>query len=111
MPCYKIVLTPNQGSPETQYFDIANHLLRKTELTLKTDMGTIPVEAFPSDYREVDGLLIPYRSRQIIMGMQEMIFVTESIEHNVEIPAERFALPDEIKALMEKEEAQEATME
>jgi hypothetical protein len=103
MPCYKIVLTPHQGPPETQYYDIENHLLRQSEMTLKTDMGEIPVVAFPSDYREVDGLLIPHRSRQIAMGMQEMIFVTESIEHNADIPAERFALPDEIKALIEKE--------
>jgi hypothetical protein len=38
--------------------------------------------------------------------MQEMALVTESIEHNVEIPADQFKLPDEVQALVDKEKSE-----
>ncbi|MCH8913113.1 MAG: hypothetical protein IIA33_06035 [Planctomycetes bacterium] len=33
---------------------------------------------------------------------QKHVFTIESIEHNVEMPKDRFKLPDEIKALVAK---------
>jgi len=105
-PCHKILLTPVEGSPETQYYDMETGLLRKAEMTITGEMGTIPVVAYADDYREVDGVQI--RSRQVVMGIQEMLFVTERVEHNVEIPEGRFEPPAEIRALLERDREAEA---
>lgn len=101
-PCYKVVLTPNEGEPETGYYDVETGLPQRADQVIVAEMGRMSVQSFFSDYRPVDGLLIPFRSRQILMGMQEMVFATDSIAQNVEIPPERFALPPEIQALVAK---------
>ncbi|MCP4659170.1 MAG: hypothetical protein GY856_27485, partial [bacterium] len=103
-PCHKIVLTPEEGKPETRYYDQESHLLVKIEMTLQLPMGPIPMEVYSSDYRAVDGILMAHRARVLTMGM-ERIVTTESIEHNVELPADLFDLPGEIQALLAEEES------
>ena len=98
-PCYKIVMTPNDGEPETRYYDQKSGLLVKTEMKLKMPMGLIPMEIFASDYKKVDGVLVPHKARVSVMG-QERIMTTDSIEHNVELPADCFAVPEEIKQML-----------
>ncbi len=100
--CYKVVLTPKTGQPETMYFDKDKFLLIKTEVTMETSMGEIPMEVYISDYREIEGQLIAFRMKQITMGTQQMLMITDSIEFNGEIPEGIFDLPVEIKELVEK---------
>jgi hypothetical protein len=107
-PCYKVVLTPNEGEPETSYYDVETGLPQRADQVVATEMGRVSVTSYFSDYRPIDGLLIPFRSRQILMGMQEMVFATDSVAQNVEIPLERFALPPEIQALVAKAAGGEA---
>lgn len=102
-PCFKLILTPHEGSPETQWYDSETYLLRKSEMKMTGEMGTIPIVNFVDDYRDADGVRMAFKARTIVMGIQEMIFETERVEHNVEIPAERFALPADIQALVAKE--------
>ncbi|HEX5432255.1 MAG TPA: hypothetical protein VFW83_09825, partial [Bryobacteraceae bacterium] len=40
--CYKVVLTPPEGSPETMYFEKKSGLLRKTTLVAASQMGNVP---------------------------------------------------------------------
>ena len=101
-PCYKIIMTPNEGKPRTFYYDQSSNLLVKAEVVVETMMGSIPVVSKPGDYKKVDGILIPHKISQIIMG-QERILTTKSIEHNVEMPADRFELPDPIKELLKQD--------
>jgi len=102
-PCYKIVMTPNEGRPETCYFDKESNLLVKVEKSLLfADMPAMPLEFTFSDYKSVDGILLPHKYRRVMQqcgGKREMLFVTESIEHNVDMPANRFDPPKEILAL------------
>lgn len=104
--CYRVILTPKTGSPETQWYDAENWLMLKQEMTLTTPMGAIPMEFYPSEYREIEGVIMPFRVRQIVMKMQEMLFTTDSVWFNVEIPDSVFAIPAAIQALLEKKEAE-----
>jgi hypothetical protein len=99
-PALKVVLTPRDGKPQSFYFDQASKLLVKVELTVENPMGTIPVETFLEDYRSIDGVLLPHKSRVVAMG-QERVLTTESVEHNVELPPDRFDLPAEIRAILD----------
>jgi len=99
--CYKVVLTPKTGKPHTFYFDQESNLLVKVESIVEHQMGTIPIEGFLSDYKEVDGILIPHKAKVKVLE-QDTIITTESVEHNVEIPEDLFKLPEEIQALVNK---------
>ncbi|UCE60569.1 MAG: hypothetical protein JSU63_02230 [Phycisphaerales bacterium] len=102
--CYKLIMTPHEGQPETRYYDKESGLLVKTATTrLFSGMPPMPMEVTFRDYKEVDGLLIAHESKQSMQqcgGTREMLFTTTSIKHNVDLPADRFNPPKEILALM-----------
>lgn len=102
-PSYKLKLTPREGKPEFQFFDIQTGLLVKAEVTADTQMGEIVVEVFHEDYREVDGVKLAHKLTQKA-AMQEAVVTVDKIEHNVDIPAERFSLPPEIRKLLPDDE-------
>jgi hypothetical protein len=99
--CYKVVLTPNEGKPETQYYDKKSNLLVKMTMTVVSQMGEIPTEMVVSDYKVQDGLLSPRKIRNKMLG-QEFETTVGQIEYNVDMPKDRFDLPNEIKALAKK---------
>jgi outer membrane lipoprotein-sorting protein len=98
-PAYRVVATPKTGTPQTLYFDKESGLLVRTETTVTTAGGAVPVVAEPGDFRKVDGITMAFTSRMKVMG-QERVVTIDKVEHNVALPADRFALPAEIKALI-----------
>ena len=100
-PAYRVVATPKSGTPQTLLFDKDTGLLARTETTVNSAAGAVSVVAEPGDYRKVDGIMMAFTSRMKVMG-QERVVTIEKVEHNVAMPADRFALPAEIKALIRK---------
>ncbi len=98
--CYKVILSPESGGPRTLYFDQETNLAAKIEAIVESQAGAIPVESFPEDYMEVDGILMPRVTKTVIMG-QERVVTTESVEHNVQMPDGIFELPEDVKALID----------
>lgn len=100
-PCVKVVLTPRVGAPITAYYDWKNGLPLATEELRKTAEGDLLVREQFEDYREVDGVKLPFRVRRInTAGGQTttIVYTFQTIEHNT-VPPERFDLPEEIKKL------------
>jgi hypothetical protein len=56
------------------------------------------------DYRDFDGVTLPTQMIQRVMGM-EQVMTTDSVEWDTVDPAV-FALPDQIKALLEAQKPQ-----
>jgi hypothetical protein len=102
-PAYKVVLTPKAGKPITQYYDKASRLLVKSVQTEEGPMGEIPIEGLVGNYKKVDGVLIPHKLTMKILTNEMVLQVTE-IKQNVDLPADAFKMPDEVKALVEKKE-------
>jgi hypothetical protein len=100
-PCYKVVMTAEDGPPRTSYFDKETGLMLKQAETLETPMGPIPSETLLEDYRNVDGILVAHRIIQKA-AMQEQVMTIESAAYNVDIPKDQFSPPPEITALMQK---------
>lgn len=100
--CYKVVLTPAEGGAITQCYDKQSNLMVKMTITAESPLGTQTVDSFPTDYRKDGDLLMPHKIKQVLPGMGDVMFTIESVTFNPEIPADRFALPDEIKALVNK---------
>jgi len=62
------------------------------------------------DYREIDGVMIPHRI-EIEQGPQKMVMSIDRVEHNGEIQAAQFALPDTIRKLVDQRRKREKAKE
>jgi hypothetical protein len=100
-PAYKVVVTPKVGQPQTVYFDRESAMVVQVETQVSAAGQVIDVVSKPGDYKPVDGVLVPFTVRQFVMGQERTVRI-EKVQHNVELPADRFAPPPAIKALLEK---------
>ena len=66
-------------------------------------MGSVPVEAFPTEYKAVDGVSLPHLTTIKVMGQTRSVRI-DSVEHNVDLPGDRFDLPADIQAILDGEE-------
>jgi len=101
-PVHKIVVTPEDGKPQTLFIDQDSNLAVRVDMVVENPMGTFPVISYLKDYRAIDGILVPHIVEVEVMG-QKRVITTSSVEHNVELPADRFAVPSEIRAILEQE--------
>lgn len=101
-PAWRVTMTPAKGGGAEQfYFDRESGLLVKMTQTLPTAMGDVPVEMTMGDYRAVDGVQTPFLMTQSAMG-QNMALHIDKVTYNAKIPAGRFDLPPDVKAIAAK---------
>jgi len=100
-PCYKLIVTPNEGKPQTEYYDKKTNLMVKLVLSVPSPMGEIPAETTLGEYKEENGLLSPRKLHQKALG-QEFLITIDSVKYNIDLPKDRFDLPAEVKALTVK---------
>lgn len=99
-PCDKVVLTPEAGKPRTAYFDRESGLLRRLDFTTESPAGAIRAQMRMDDYRKVGRILVAHRS-EITALSQKRVMTVNSIQQNVDLPADRFEPPAEIQKLLQ----------
>ncbi len=100
--CYKVVLTPKEGKPETNFYSKKSGLLIKSVATVESQLGEMEAESSASDYKDFgDGILSPSKMTQKA-GPQEITITISSVKVNEPIPADKFEVPADIKALAAK---------
>jgi hypothetical protein len=99
--CYKVVLTPKTGTPITRWYDKQSGLLLKMSLTSKSPMGEIQSDSTFSDYRKEGDVLMAHKVVSHVATM-ELVMTLDSVQANVDIPKEKFDVPEEVKALLKK---------
>ncbi|MFM7186203.1 MAG: hypothetical protein ACKO14_00145 [Armatimonadota bacterium] len=90
---YAIRLTPKTGGPQTQYFDTKSLFLIRTDMVAVGPTGKIPTETYLSDYRLIDGMQIPFKTRSIVSGIQEVIITYTDVKNNVPVDDSIFRKP------------------
>lgn len=103
--CYKVVLTPAEGHPTSEFFDKKSGLRIKTLATRTSSMGEVSGESVYDDYRKEGDFLVPHKMIQRAAG-QEFQITVQSVEFNAALPPGTFDPPAEIKALLSKSAAQ-----
>jgi hypothetical protein len=113
--CYKVVITPKPMKPvigeenkvhlQTYCFDKETGLLVMKEAVMESDAGDLDVKSIFSDYRKVEGILVPHVVESDF-GIMKRKLTTKSLKYNVELPKDRFALPEEIKKMVEEQKAE-----
>jgi hypothetical protein len=96
--CYKVVMTPAEGAPETLYLSKKTGLGVKMTVIASTQMGDIPAEMLFTNYKDFGGILTPSRIVNRTAG-QEIVLTIQSVEANPVIPAGQFDLPAEVAAV------------
>ena len=88
---YKIILTLPSGIKWTQYYDTTSGLKLKELKYIQSESGLFEQEITYDDYREVGGLLYPFKIKQSI-GTQTMEFIVNSIEINTGLVDREFEI-------------------
>jgi hypothetical protein len=91
-----VVATPRAGLPETWYFDVASGLLVRRDLVLDGALGPWPVSERYLDYREVDGVRLPFRIRAEAKVTTEIRF--REIRHGTAPDDALFSAPGQGRA-------------
>jgi hypothetical protein len=99
--CYKVILTPASGKPSTNFYSKKTGLLVKISRVVTSQMGEVPVELFVQDYKTYDGIVMPAKISQKMMG-SEIVVSTNDVKFNTEIAKDRFEPPPDVKKLMAK---------
>lgn len=79
-----------EGSPERLYFDAATGLLVQRDYIGSSWEGPIEIWAFFEDYREVDGIRLPFTIRRV---NSDLILRIDEVRHNVSIDDSKFKKP------------------
>jgi zinc protease len=89
---YVVEATPTEGSPHKLYFDTQSGLMLRTDREADTPQGKMPFEIYMEDYREVDGVKMPFTVRQVAPAISFTIKVDE-VKHNVPVDDAKFNKP------------------
>lgn len=92
--CDVVVGTTKAGKVETLYFSRPDGLLRRWDREILTQEGTwAPGETWIEDYRTVDGLKVPFKTRQPKPETGAYEIELSEIRHGVPTPEEKFKKP------------------
>jgi len=97
--CYRVALTPQQGSQETNCYDAQSGFLLKTSTVWRSSAGNMPVELTFGDYRKEGRVVMPHK-RSITYAGQTTTYTVRTVKFNTTIPSNKFTPPKEVTALI-----------
>jgi hypothetical protein len=89
---YVVEAASGQGDPDKLLFDKSSGLLVGSVLTQHAPQGAVTVQEALSDYRDVDGVKMPFAIKQTTPQVEFTIKLTE-VHHNVQFDDAQFAKP------------------
>jgi len=90
---YKIKLTDSDGDVYVNYMDAENWIILKTKSTIQNQGSTIEAETFYSNYKEIDGIIMPFAIESKMNGQTVSTIMVEEIVFNVDVDDSIFAMP------------------
>jgi CubicO group peptidase (beta-lactamase class C family) len=93
---FVVVKTPEKGNPVTDYISAKSYLsLRRDSIqTSNTSQTSLPVTEYFSDYRMVEGLMIPFKTTTNIPTIGDVVMLIKTVKFDVDIPDATFRTPD-----------------
>jgi len=89
---YVVQAVPRGGAAEYFYFDVESGLLFRRDTARQTSAGMVRAEIYYGDWREVDGIRLPFNITQS-MGKMSFDFTIEEVKHNVPLEEAVFRRP------------------
>lgn len=98
--CYNVKVTTTWGESYNEFFDTTTGLQVGSRRQQESPMGSMESTTIVSDYRDLDGLKAPFKTVVRTMGVDQVLTVDSA--KVVTVPDSVFALPPEIRVLLEK---------
>jgi zinc protease len=90
---FVLTFEPSVGSPLKTYIDAETYLPTRSMITAEVpQMGKLEQMIEPTDYREVDGVKVPFKLK-LTNAMQSISMTFTKIEHNVTLDDKMFVKP------------------
>lgn len=89
---YVVEASTGQGDPDKLFFDKHSGLLVRSVLTQHAPQGAVTVQEELTDYRDVDGVKMPFAIKQTTPQIEFSIKVTE-VHHNIQLDDAQFTKP------------------
>ncbi len=84
-PAYKLKATIEGGNVIDMFIDKSSYFIVKTSMTTSQNGMTVTVDSYPSEYTEMNGVVIPMKTTTSAQGMDMLINFTKV---EVDIPME-----------------------
>jgi hypothetical protein len=97
---YLLEMTTSQGFTLAAAYGIDSGLLRRQSYTMTTQGITLPVSQYFRDYTD-GGDIISASTVMIDQGVAQVFLRFKSGEYNIDIPNEKFAMPESVAALVQ----------
>ncbi len=103
-PCYAVEFALKDGATETRFYDLESKMLVKTEAEADTPMGKLMIITKFSDYRDVNGSQVAYKT-VISANGQERTILYDNVKYNLTFDEHEFDPPEVIAKIIEKKAA------
>jgi outer membrane lipoprotein-sorting protein len=90
--CYQIEATPIEGKPQTMFFDVETGFLLSVDFTVEMNQGTFSAGMDFDDYKEVQGVKIPFTLHQV--GDEEWTIRFTEILRDIALDDKQFEKPE-----------------
>lgn len=89
---YVVILTPKTGKTVTQFIDAETFLPSRVVTTVVSPQGEFETKTELADYRDVDGIKVPFQITQTI-PMGDLIIKFTEMKNNVPVDDAKFVKP------------------
>jgi outer membrane lipoprotein-sorting protein len=91
---YQLSLTKADGDIDEMYIDANSYLLSKMIRKTSINNSEAEVEVFYDDYRNIDGILLPFQIEQRFNSQQGTLVTIKEIRFNIEVDDKIFDKPE-----------------
>lgn len=89
---YLVEAVPRSGAAEHLYFDVESGLLVRRDVPRRTSRGVVQAEVYFNDWRDVDGVKVPFKITQAIQNTKFVITLDE-VKQNIPVDDSIFVRP------------------
>jgi outer membrane lipoprotein-sorting protein len=90
---YRLKLTKADGDIDEMYIDTESFILKKMIRKTSIDGSEVEVEIYYDDYRNLEGIVLPFRIEQRLNNQQGMVINFKEIKLNIEVDNKIFEKP------------------
>ncbi len=93
-PVYNIKLVHTNGDEYNYYMDAENFVVLKVKAKVKVEQGEVEGETYLSNYKPVEGIIMPFVIENRVNGQTQMQIVVDSVKFNTGIDESIFEKPE-----------------
>ena len=90
-PAFKLKADLGNGNSSMIFIDKATYLMVKTSASVNQGGQAITVDSYPSDYQEMNGIMLPMKTTSSAQGM-DFIMVFDKVEVNIPMEDSLFTI-------------------